>query len=264
MKKIWSLVALGVLAYVVFALVTLPAGVVAARLQPPGVNIGGVTGTAWNGSAQVVQVGGTNLGALTWKLHALPLFALRAVADFKLTRTDGFAQGTISATRQTIVLTDTTASLPLAMLPPQVAPGGWTGTLNAKLASLSLANGWPTHVDGTIEAMELTGPARRPANIGSYQVKFPVAGNPVAGTPVAGTPVAGSPAADVLVGAVSDIGGPIQIAGTIQLNSADRSYLVEGMVATKPDAPPDFARTLEYLGPPDEQGRRQFSLSGTM
>lgn len=248
MKKIWSLVALGVFAYVVFALITLPADVVAARLQPLGVNIGGVTGTAWNGTAQVVQVGPTNLGALTWKLHALPLFALRAVADFKLTRPDGFAQGTVSATRQTIDLTDTTASLPLAMLPPQVAPGGWTGTLNAKLASLTLTNGWPTRIDGTIEAMELTGPARRPANIGSYQVKFP----------------GQATTSEVLAGSVTDIGGPIQIAGTIQLKAADRSYLVEGMVATKPDAPPDFARTLEYLGPPDEQGRRQFSLSGTM
>lgn len=248
MKKTWLLVALGLLAYVVFALITLPASVVASRLQALGVNAGGVTGTAWNGSAQVVQIGQINLGALTWKLHILPLFTLRAVADIKVTRSDGFAQGTVSATRQTFALKDTTASLPLAMLPPQVAPGGWTGTLNAKLASLTLANGWPTQIDGTIEALELTGPARRPANIGSYQVKFP----------------AQSSTPEVLAGSVNDISGPVQIAGTIQLKAADRSYLVEGLVATKPDAPPDFARTLEYLGPPDEQGRRQFSLSGTM
>jgi general secretion pathway protein N len=248
MKKTWPLVALGVLAYAVFALITLPASVVASRLQPLGINVGGVTGTAWNGSAQVVQLGPTNLGALTWQLHVLPLFTLRAVADVELKRSDGFAQGTVSATRQTIELQDTTASLPLAMLPPQVAPGGWTGTLNAKLASLTLANGWPTQVDGTIEAMELTGPARRPANIGSYQIKFP----------------AQSSTPEILAGTVNDISGPIQIAGTIQLKSADRSYLVEGLVATKPDAPPDFSRTLEYLGPPDAQGRRQFSLSGTM
>lgn len=246
--KTLPLVALGVLAYVAFALITLPAEVVAARLQPLGVNVGGVTGTAWNGSAQVVQVGPTNLGELTWKLHALPLLTLRAVADVKLKRSDGFAQGTIGATRQTIEVKDTTVSLPLAMLPPQVAPGGWTGTLNAKLASVTLANGWPTQIDGTIEAMELTGPARRPANIGSYRVKFP----------------AQSSSADLLTGTVNDISGPVQIAGTIQLKAADRSYLIEGLVATKPDAPPDFARTLEYLGPPDEQGRRQFSLSGTM
>lgn len=253
MKKTWPLVALGVLAYVVFALITLPASVVTSRLQPLGINVGGVAGTAWNGSAQVLQVGSTNLGALTWKVHVLPLFTLRAVADIKLQRSDGFAQGTVSATRQTVELKDTTASLPLAMLPPQVAPGGWTGTLNAKLASLTLANGWPTRIDGTIDAMELTGPARRPANIGSYQVKFPVAGNP-----------AQSSTPEVLAGTINDIGGPVQIAGTIQLKSADRSYLIEGLVATKPDAPADFSRTLEYLGPPDAQGRRQFSLSGTM
>lgn len=248
MKRIWPLAVLGVLAYVVFALVTLPASVVVSRLAPYGIQAAGVTGTAWNGSAQVVQIGPTNVGALTWNLHVLPLFTLRAVADVKVQRSDGFAQGTVSASGTRIELENMSAALPIAALPPQVTQGGWTGSINARFAELVLENGWPTNANGTLEVVDLTGPARKPVNIGSYQVKFP----------------AEQSAPDGLVGALNDTGGPVQITGTILLKAADRSYLLEGLIATKPDAPPDFAKTLEFLGEADAQGRRQFSLSGTM
>jgi general secretion pathway protein N len=248
MKRIGLLVALGALAYLVFALATLPAKVIVERLEPYGVRAGGITGTAWNGSAQVVQVGSLNVGSLNWKLHVLPLFTLRGVADIDVRRPDGFAQGTVALSRERVDLTNLTAALPIAALPPEVAPGGWTGTINARLASLTLENNWPTSADGTIEVVELTGPANRPTNIGSYQLKFPVQGS----------------AAGLLKGSINDTAGPVQIAGTIELKAADRSYLLDGLVATKPDAPRDFARSLEYLGAPDAQGRRQFSLSGTM
>jgi general secretion pathway protein N len=248
MKRIWPLAVLGVLAYIAFALITLPASVVVGRLAPYGIKAAGVTGTAWNGSAQVVQVGPTNVGALSWDLHMLPLLTLRAVADVKVQRSDGFAQGTISAGRERIELENMSAALPISALPPQVAPGGWAGSLNAKFAQLVVENGWPTNATGTIEVVDLTGPARKPVNIGSYQLKFPAE---------ASTP-------GVLTGALNDTGGPVQITGTIQLKAADRSYVLDGMVATKPDAPADFARTLEFLGPPDAQGRRQLSVAGTM
>jgi general secretion pathway protein N len=248
MKRIGALVALGVLAYLVFALATLPASVIVDRLEPYGIRAGGVTGTAWNGSAQVVQVAQISIGSLTWKLHVLPLFTLKGVADINVRRVDGFAQGTVILRKNRVDLTDLTAAVPIAALPPQVAPGGWTGNINARLASLTLENNWPTSMNGTIDVVDLTGPSRRPFNIGSYRLSFPVDGA----------------APGTLKGAINDIAGPIQIAGTIELKAADRSYQLDGLVATKPDAPRDFARTLEYLGPPDAQGRRQFSLSGTM
>jgi general secretion pathway protein N len=248
MKKIWLLAVLGLAAYLAFALITLPASVVLDRLQPYGINTAGVSGTAWSGSAQVVQAGAVNLGALSWELRVLPLFALRAVADVEVRRADGFISGTVSASRDRIRLQKLTVALPLGALPPQVAPGGWTGSIDAELADLTLVNGWPTSANGAVEVLDLTGPARRPLNIGSYRVTFP----------------APTTVPDALTGTLNDIGGQIQIAGTIQLKAADRSYLLEGLVATKPDAPPDLIRTLEFLGPPDAQGRRQFSVSGTM
>src|SRR5688500_12399344 len=137
MKRLWPLIALGVCAFVIFAVTTLPAGVVLSWLGSSGISAGGVSGTIWNGRAQVLQVQGANIGGVEWKLHALPLLTARLSADVKVTRIDGFATTQLSATPTGIVsMKNLTASLPLSALPPGVIPGGWAGTLNGKFAQL--------------------------------------------------------------------------------------------------------------------------------
>lgn len=248
MKRVWPLLALGIGAFVVFALFTLPAGVVLSRLASAGVVTAGVSGTAWKGEAQVLQIDGVQVGSVQWNLHLLALLAARLSADVKVTRVDGFAQATVSAgSGGRVEFKELTASLPLGSLPSNVVPGGWTGTANLKLAQLALENGWPVSATGTVEGIDITGPANKPVNRGSYKITFPVEGAP----------------ADTLTGALSDLGGPLQVAGTVQLKT-DRSYLIEGLIATRPDAPRDVVNALQFLDEPDAQGRRPFSVSGTM
>jgi general secretion pathway protein N len=117
------------------------------------------------------------------------------------------------------------------------------------LSNLQIEQGWPTAVAGTIEVLQLTGPARNPTNIGSYKATFPA-------------PKA-SAHAKTLVGALPDVGGPVQINGTLQLKP-DRTYLIDGLIAARPDAPRDVSNALQFLGAPDAQGRRPFSLSGSL
>lgn len=249
MKKLWLLVALGIGAYVLFALITLPASVAVAPLQSSGITVAGVSGTAWKGRAQVLQVQGMRLGGIEWDLHILRLFTGRLSADVKLTRIDGFAQAELTVTPGGRTdFADLSASLPLSALPPNVVPGGWTGKLNLRLARLVLEHSWPSSADGTIEAVDITGPARKPANMGSYKITFPAAAKTTA---------------DTLTGALTDTGGPLQVTGTVQLKAA-RSYLIEGLIATRADAPQDVVNALQYLGPADPEGRRPFSFSGTL
>lgn len=249
MKRLWPLVALGVGAFLIFAVVTLPASIVVSWLGSSGVYAGGVSGTIWNGRAQVLQIQGINVGSVEWKLHALPLLTAHANADVKVTRIDGFAQTQLSvAPTGTIHLKSLSASLPLSALPANALPGGWAGTLNGRFQQLTLENGWPTQVNGSLEVRDLNGPASKPAKAGSYVIQF--------------DPAASS--ADVLKGAISDVGdGPLQVNGTLQLKS-DRSYAVEALVAARPDAPRNLVQALEFLGPADAQGRRQFNTEGTM
>lgn len=249
MKRLWPLVALGVGAFLLFALATFPASVVLSRLGSAGVRAGGVSGSIWNGRAQVLQVRGANIGGVEWKLHVLPLFTAHVNADVKVTRADGFATTQLSVgPTGSISLKALTASLPLSALPPGAIPGGWVGTLNAKFSQLIVENGWPTKVDGSLDAVDLTGPARKPAKVGSYRVVF--------------DPTASS--AEMLQGTLSDAGdGPLEIKGTVQLKT-DRSYTIDALIAARPNAPRSLVNSLEYLGPPDPQGRRQFSMAGTM
>ncbi len=248
MKKVWWLVALGAVAFVVFALVTLPAGVMVAPLAKRGIVLNGVTGTVWNGAAQVVQSGNVQIGSVHWRLHPLALLRGRAAADVKLTRVDGFAQGYVAAgTSGQVTLRDASASLPLSALPPQFIAGGWNGKLNLRLTSADIVDRWPAALVGTIEIVDLIGPARRPAAMGSYKLVFPEQAK-----------------TEVLTGALTDISGPLQLAGTLQLKAADRSYLLDGLIAPRPDASPNLVNSLQFLGAPDAQGRRPVSLAGTM
>lgn len=247
MKK-WWLIGLGVVAFAVFVLTTLPASIIASPLAKQGIVVSGVTGTVWNGAAQVVQSGSVDVGSVQWKLHVLPLLAGRAVADVKLDRVDGSAQGSVSATLSgRLSLRDVSASLPLAVLPPNFVAGGWTGKLNLKLAAVDIVAGWPTSIVGTVEVLDLAGPARRPAAMGSYKLVFPEQ----------------SPA-DALRAALTDINGPLQFAGTLELTAADRSYVLDGLIAPRPEASQDIVNSLQFLGAPDAQGRRPISLAGTM
>jgi len=248
MKKVWPLVALGIGAFLLFALVTLPARTVLAYVHPAGITLAGVSGTIWKGRAQAVRSGNLHVGSVEWNLRILALFTGRLGADVKVTRSDGFAQASIAMSGARVTLREVNASLPLGALPPNVVRGGWSGTATLRFTELALDNSWPVAANGTIEVANLVGPANRPAELGGYKVVF----------------AEGAATADGLKGALSDTGGgPLAVNGTIDLKK-DRSYLVSGLVATRPNAPGDMARTLEILGEPDAQGRRQFSIEGTM
>ena len=247
MKKWWPLLALGIAAFLAFALFTLPANVVLSRLESLGVRTGGVEGTLWKGRAQILQIANANVGAVEWDLHVLPLFTARLVADVRMKRSDGFAETKVALSPAALSFEDLTASLPLSALPAMALPRGWNGTANLKFASLRLENGWPVDAEGTLDVLDLTGPPGRPANLGGYRVVFPESAN----------------AAGVLTGTLNDLGGALQLDGKVELKS-DRSYLLDGLIATRPGAPREIGDVLQFLGPPDAEGRRQFSLSGTM
>lgn len=247
MKLRW-LIALGVGAYLLFAILTVPASVLLGGFRSTGITAAGVEGTAWKGRAQMVQFQGVPIGRVEWDLHALALFTLRLQADVTVARTEGFAQSVLQL-RPSGVLTirDLTASLPLAAL-ANLAPKGWSGTVNLKFSELVLEEGWPSAAIGTADILNIEAAGRSPIS-GSYRLTFPAPN--------------AQPSEDTLVGALTDLEGPLQVVGQLELRK-DRSYLLQGLVAARPDAPPAFAKQLQILGPPDQQGRRQFSLEGTL
>jgi len=240
----------GVVAYVLFLLITLPASLITARLAKHGVISSATSGSVWHGQVTGLQVGVLNLGNAEWQLRFLPLFTGKLAADIKLKQADGFADARVAvALSGNIILSDVSASLPLQSIVGNGGlPGGWVGKAQAKLNKVEIKQGWPIAAQGTLDLIDVTGPARQPSNIGAYRLKFP----------------ADNASANTLMGTLESLqDAALDVTGTIKF-AADRSYQLDTMVAARGNAPPGFADGMQYLGPPDAQGRRPFSVSGTM
>lgn len=248
-RPAWRLVLAGLVVYFIFLIVNLPASVLFTQLAKRGIQASTITGTLWHGRAGNVQVGVLQLGTAEWQLRFLPLFVGKLAADVKLTPVKGFAQGAVSLSLGgTVVFNEFSASLPLeSVVGAGGLPGGWTGTVQAKLGRLVLKDNWPVAAKGTLDIIDLAGPARQPINIGAYRVTF-----------------AGEQQKDVLTGALQDApGAAIAVNGTLKF-AAGRSYELDTLVAARPNTPESIAQSMQALGPPDAQGRRPFSVAGSM
>jgi hypothetical protein len=149
-------------------------------------------------------------------------------------------------------LRDTRLDVPVeavSMLPLGF-PKGWRGRVRADLPELRVVKGWPASVRGTIDMDGLIAPPPRNASIGSYHAVLPDSGAP------AGT-VAGISAR------IIDKEGPFAVDARLTV-AADRNFLLEGTLAPRGDTPPALRRSIEILGPADAQGRRPFTVSGTL
>lgn len=244
------LVALGIVAFLAFLVVTLPAQLLLGQLDRFAVKATGVSGSIWKGQAADLRVQAVDLGQLTWDLHVLEVFTGRLSAGVTLKQGDAFANGDVAATlRGRVELRGLTASWPLAALSGGGVPAGWNGTVNLRLDALALAAGVPVDLTGAVDVMNLVGPANRPANLGSFRATFPAeaaSGNNAAG----------------VTGTLQDLEGPLEIAARIRIGN-DRSYVIDGQIATRPNTPASVVNALQYLGEPDAQGRRPFSIAGT-
>jgi general secretion pathway protein N len=246
--RLW--IALGLGAFFLLLLVTFPAQPLFGQLERLGVQASGVSGSLWKGQAAALRVGSLSLGQLTWDLHVLKLLTGQASASVSVKQGDAFAQGDVSTgLTGHITLSDVTASWPLAALAAAGMPAGWNGLANLRLAELEIEGGIPVDVTGTIDLMNLVGPANRPASLGSFQATFPAAS-------------ASTHGGEGLDADLKDLEGPIEVVAILRVGR-DRSYVIEGQIATRPNAPSQVVSALQYLGEPDAQGRRPFSVAGT-
>jgi general secretion pathway protein N len=253
MKISWKLVGYGVGAFLVFLVATLPAEMILPRLHSRGIAAAGVSGSIWSGSAAAMQVGTINLGSTQWSMNFLPLFTGKLSANVRVKRDDGTVSAKVSSgfgKRSTI--SDLKGSLPVASLGGLGLPGGWLGDVRINLPNIELENGWPVRLEGSVDALNLVGPASQPTELGNFRVNF---SNAKAQDSAQGGGVTG-----VLESAGE---GPLDVQGTLQL-MPNRVYVINAQVATTANAPANITKALQYLGPPDAQGRRPLSVSGSL
>lgn len=251
-KRHWRLALVGLVALGGFTLATLPASLAGRFFQRAGVSATGFSGTIWSGVAVGVSWAGASLGELRWRLRPLALLRARAAADVSMVRPGGSVSAVAAVTRDgTLEFSDVHIDLPIeffAEIPTGMARG-WHGTVNGTFTQLRLVSGWPVAAAGTLHLANVVMPQLGQQEIGSFDVLIP-------------DPRAASQASSDVRARVTDTSGTVAVDAALTL-APGRSFLFEGTVAARDGAPPGLVRSLEYLGPADAAGRRQFGVSGT-
>lgn len=234
---------LATLIFVATLIIRLPARLLVSSL-PDYVSCDDPDGTIWQGSCGRVRSNGIAIPGLSWKLH--PLALLRATLSAELSSADpnNGGNGSVEAHRNgDISITDLHATLPC---PPgsNVMPPGTEATLKLALNSLRIHDSHPIAIVGTIDLQQLhlDDP---PADLGSYQLGFPASESAT------------------MTGQLRDLGGPLAVNGQLVLQPTGM-YELNGTVAARSDLNESISRVLQFLGPPDPQGRRVFSLAGSL
>jgi general secretion pathway protein N len=203
-------------------------------------------GSIWSGGCGQLRVAGAALSDVRWQLHPWALLgghlelALQS-ADVRAPATGILALGW-SAHHS---VRDLHADLPIdtGFLP--LFPSGWSGRLQLVLARLEFKAGRLAAIHGTVTARSLA-QIRPPMPFGSYELHFPDSARQD-----------GAISADL-----RDLGGPLAVTGTLVVRNGSE-YVLSGSAAARADANAELAKAIEFLGPADAQGRRQYSLAGS-
>jgi hypothetical protein len=252
-KRPWWLIAVGLAAVLVMALVTLPAKIVAGQLARIGIEAVGFSGSVWNGRAHGLAWRSAPLGDLQWSIAPLELLRGRVGGELELARPDGSLATQFSVSLGgDLHLSGTQFTLPVAALAalPVGMPRNWHGRVSGKFTQVQVSHGWPAAVRGTLDMDGLIAPPPRNTSIGSYHIEIP-------------DPQATDSAEGALQARVTDKEGPFSFEGRFTL-TPDRNFLLEGTLAPRGTTPPALVRSIELLGPPDANGRRSVSVSGTL
>lgn len=241
------LVAAGIAAFLVFLVAMLPAGQVAKRL-PPGASLTGVGGTVWSGHARALAIEGKPVGALAWSCSPWRLLTLRWSCDATLTPDGGEVTGRFAGDfGDELVAHDLKGQLPIALFEGFAGPRGWSGSVELDVAEVQFENRRPSSARGTLYLRQLRAPGAHGQSLGDFEL---VVGE-------------GAVGGEALSGRLRDLGGPLHVRGAIELK-ANGSYLLRGDASPGPGAGPAIFDALGFLGPPDSQGRRTFTIEGSL
>jgi len=239
---------LAILALTVFVLTVLaraPARWLVAA-APPGIDCQLPAGSVWHGECARLRASGLELTAVSWKLH--PWSLLRGRLELEVHSADPRAPGVATIAvgfGDQLSVRELRADLPVdsGFLP--LFPAGWTGQLRLALKLVEFKAGRLNTLRGSAAASALE--QKNPAmGFGSYELQFADAAS----------------ADGAIVGSLRDLGGPLAVTGTLTIRNG-HDYELAGLAAARPQATPELARAVEFLGPADAQGRRNYSLAGS-
>jgi general secretion pathway protein N len=238
---------LGAVAYLVFLVATFPAQYLADHLtkKMPQLELAGVTGSVFSGSAAQLRYQGMDLGALDWNFDWLAPFTFNVGYRIHVHAEDRDLSGRVDLGFGGIRLKGLEGRVPVASMDrwSPLPPNSVTGSLGLHALQLSFKNGRIVSADGEVDLDDSVLKWPTAATLGSFRMDL--------------SPASGGG----IQAAIVDAGSPIRLNASLSL-SDQGAYHLKGTLAAK-DAGDQATRSLlSGLGQPDSTGQYPFDLSG--
>ena len=241
-----TLAILGAVLFLVFLVALIPARVAIGWIAPPNVVLNGVTGTIWNGSAAQLGVNGKLVGRLRWSDGSWLTLIGRPSWQVELDRSDGFLRGHVGATMGgSLRARDLEGATSLPALKGLAPVGNSEGDISIRLDEIAVDVGLLERISGRVVIDRLRPPGLREGDLGTLMVSF-----------------TGDDEAP-LTSLIENEGGPITVVDGRIVLQPDGSYEIGGRIAATEDAPRDISQAMQFMGSPDADGYREFSLAGS-
>jgi general secretion pathway protein N len=239
------LIIAGFFTFLIVLIATFPARVAYNWLAPPEIQLSGISGSIWNGTATEGKAGGAYIQNLAWQFKPMALLG----GKLAFTASGNPAAGTMNTEVAlgldgNLTLSDFVGSVPLDLVHQSFQQGGIRGDVVMQLDSLVIKNGLPVAAQGAITVRDFFAPLLSTSEIGDFRADFLTT--------------------DIgIVGNVKDMSAVLDVTGTITLTQ-NGSYTFIGEVGETAETPRSITDQLRYLGSADEQGRRPFRFEGQL
>lgn len=247
-KKSLYYILVGLVAYVVFMLATLPANMIINRFLPSSVSsivqYQHISGSVWKGQATEFTVKQISLGKLEWELSSLPL--LWGVADLQLkTKREGallISGASVSSGK--ISLQDTRIEMTIADLMPLLYgyPFSLDGKFKALFKNIELEPASRFSINGRVVLNDVEMLAPQALSLGNLVMNFAEDGN--------GTRIT-----------INDQQGPVQVDAVVTVAETG-FYTVNATLIPRATADPAIKNALLMFSKADNQGRYTFNTRG--
>ena len=237
----------GVLVFVLGVIVIFPARVAYNGFAPDVVQMSGLHGTAWSGSAAEMSVSGVYLRDVAWQVKPLRLLTGKVALDLEATPTSGFVEASVALGFGGVIrVSNLSGSVPLQLFAGPLRMPGLAGNSSLQFESIVVRDGIPTEVEGTFAVASLVAPMidSNRTQLGSYRAEFMTTESGV-------------------IASVEDSGAVFDLAGSLTL-SPDRSFLFLGQVAATDQTPEKLRQQLRFLGTPNERGQHEVRFEGSL
>ena len=250
MKRIVGYVLLGLCAYLVFLVLQFPVGALAHYLATylPGLQVQHIEGSIVQGRALGLNVRGVELESLAWRWQPLSLLGGRFEYRFSIMEPQLKLQGRAGVgldQQLRIVDLDGEVSLNKAIAMAVRAQLPVNGKVEVELAELRIgADGLPRAVYGTTRLLDARTTLGRTLNLGDFSTELTTEKQGIVGT-------------------VRDIGGPLEMIGTLTL-APNGHYRFNGQVGVRDDNNQELRQVLSLLGRVGTDGKWSIDFTGML